>query len=713
MSQLMICGLLAGVVVAAAAFPTLAVAGLTVKASSEGFSGGLPKALADPPAPQTSWLYAGDDENSLITSFYDESRKDVPLKEIAPVMRDAIVAAEDNRFYEHNGVDLVGVIRAGVANRGDGGVQQGASTLTMQYVRQALTYNAKTNEQVLRATEDTPQRKLREMRYALAVEKKYSKAEILDRYLNLVFLGNQSYGVYAASKAYFDKEPKDLNLTEAATLAAMVKSPGTIDPTLGDKQSKQAKKRRDYVLDRMVHTKSISKKTAEKAKKKPVTLNAHRQPSDCEAVPSDKLDWGFFCDYFKDWWMKNPKFGSTPDERLNNLKTGGYVIHASLEPDLQEKAEKHIAEEQKKDSSWALGDVTLDPKTGHIRSMAINRNFSLDVSKNGPNTAGSGKGSYPNTTVPLLSGSEKGAGAGFQAGSTFKMFTMLAALKEGIPLSKKFDNPSGRYRSHIYGVGYAPTEASCGARNSDGQYAWCPGNDNPSWMAGTWDMYGGFGRSVNTYFVQLIQKVGAEKAVDMANSLGVKLRNKGDQEIENSPVRKHLWGSFTLGVVDTTALDMAEAYGTVANDGVHCDPLPVLDMKDSKGNKVNVQPECDRVLSPEVARAAADAARCPPGDKAQAGKCHDGTFRDGEKIVKRPLAGKTGTTQGNMASWFIGMTPNVVSAGFIADPDARKRELPGAKYHEMPHRAVCKTIVDALEGMPVENFVKPTGKLTH
>ncbi|ADD40766.1 transglycosylase domain-containing protein [Stackebrandtia nassauensis] len=702
------CGLFAGVVVAASAFPSLAVVGLTAKASSDGFEG-LPTELQDPPAPQTSWLYANDGE-TLITSFYDESRKEVDLDDIAPVMQKAIIAAEDNRFYEHNGVDLVGVIRAGVANQGGGEVSQGASTLTMQYVRQALTYNAKTNQDVLEATEDTPQRKLREMRYAAAVEKQYSKKEILERYLNLVFLGNQSYGVYAASQAYFSKDPSELELQEAAMLAALPKAPGTIDPSLGEKENKKAKERRNYVLDRMVKTKAISKKQADKAKKTDLDLKPSNQPSDCTAVPQDRKDWGFFCDFFKDWWMNNPQFGSTKDERLNNLKTGGYVIKTTLDPDLQEKAQKEVTKRQKKDSSWALGDVTLDPKTGSVKSMAINRDFSLDISKNGPNSGGSGKGTYPATTVPLLSGGSGKAGAGFQAGSTFKMFTMLAALKQGKSLKTTYDNPKGDYPSKIYGVGYNPTESSCGKRNADGQYAWCPGNDNPKWMAGKADMYRGFGRSVNTYFVQLLEDVGAENAVDMAKSLGIDLRGKGDQENDENPRKKHLWGSFTLGVSDTTVMDVAEAYGTVANDGIHCDPLPVKSMTDSKGNKVDAKPECERVISSDVARAAADAARCPVGDQAQSGKCQDGTFRDGHKIVGRPMAGKTGTTQSNQASWFVGMTPNIVSAGFIADPDVRSKSLPQS-YHNLPHEAVSHTMKAALEGEPVENFKKPTGKL--
>ena len=713
-SALLICGLLAGLVVAAAAFPALAVIGLTAKASADGFED-LPDTLAEPPTPQTTFVYANDGK-TLITSFYDESRKLVTLDQISPVMIDAIIAAEDTRFYEHNGVDLFGVIRAGVANQGSGEVEQGASTLTMQYVRQALTYNATTNEEILEATEDTPQRKLREMRYAIAVEKEMTKEQILEQYLNLVFLGNHSYGIYAASHAYFDKEPADLTLPEAALLAALPKAPGTIDPTLDNKEAGEAAKgRRDYVLDGMVKTGAITRAEADEAKASEVELHVQKQPSECVSVPSKHLDWGFFCDYVKQWWMNNSSFGKTKDERLAKLKQGGYKIITSLDPELQKQAQKHVLDGQSKNSPWALGTVTIDPGTGHIRAMALNRDYKLDDSDNGPNSdpnkAGM-KGSYPATTVPLLTGADEvdsEAGAGFQAGSTFKMFTMVAALNEGMPLSTTYKNHSP-YTSKIYDTGYEPGPASCGKRLASGAYAWCPRNDNPSWMDITADMWKGFGRSINTYFVQLIEKVGADKAVAMARSMGIDFRNSGDL---NQEKKGDTWGSFTLGVADTTALDLAEAYGTIAAEGKHCSPLPVMTIQDPNGNQIDAaEPDCEQVISRDVAHAAADAMRCPVGDQSFYGKCNGATYPAGHQIVNRPLIGKTGTTDNNQASWYVASTPNATSAGFIADPDYRNRQL--ASYqHEIPHNAVSHTLVDATKDLEVEDFKKPPESIVY
>ena len=252
-TSLLICGLLAGVVVAAAAFPVVAMSGLAAKASADAFDD-LPTQLDVVPPPQISYVYAADGK-TLLAMLYDENRRNVGIGDIAPVMQQAIVAAEDTRFYEHHGVDMKGVARAMVANHNaDGQVSQGASTLTMQYVRQALAYSSRTNEEIVEATEQTPARKLREMKYALALEKKYDKKDILDRYLNISSFGHGAYGIYAASEVYFGKDPRSLTLPEAALLAGLVKAPSSFDPADPDPAKRAAAlQRREYVLRQMVN----------------------------------------------------------------------------------------------------------------------------------------------------------------------------------------------------------------------------------------------------------------------------------------------------------------------------------------------------------------------------------------------------------------------------------------------------------------------------
>src|SRR2546429_378753 len=227
-STLLICGLLAGVVVATAVFPVVAIVGLAAKTGADEFDK-LPTQLLAVQSPQISYVYASD-RKTLISTFYDEDRRDVPLSAVAPVMRQAIVAAEDMRFYEHHGVDVKGVARAYVANRSAGETAQGASTLTMQYVRLTLEYSTSSPQDVVDATADTVARKVREMRYALALEQQLTKDQILERYLNMAPFGHGAFGIYAAAEVYFNKPPKDLTLGEAALLAGLGKAPGTHHP---------------------------------------------------------------------------------------------------------------------------------------------------------------------------------------------------------------------------------------------------------------------------------------------------------------------------------------------------------------------------------------------------------------------------------------------------------------------------------------------------
>jgi membrane peptidoglycan carboxypeptidase len=247
-ASLLICGLLAGVVVAAAAFPAVAMSGLAAKAGAETFDK-LPSELTVKKAPQISYVYASDGK-TLLATMYDENRRDIPLKDVPPVMQKAMIAAEDHGFYEHNGVDMKGIARAFVANNSAGETQQGASTLTMQYVRMAIAYSATHPQDVVAATEDTGARKMREMRYAMQLDADLSKEEILERYLNIAPFGNGAYGVFAASQVYFGKHPRDLKIEEAAMLAGMVKAPSAFDPTTRNGYP-HAVERRNYVIRNM------------------------------------------------------------------------------------------------------------------------------------------------------------------------------------------------------------------------------------------------------------------------------------------------------------------------------------------------------------------------------------------------------------------------------------------------------------------------------
>ncbi|GIG67457.1 penicillin-binding protein [Phytomonospora endophytica] len=649
-------GVIAGLLVAVMLFPLVALGGLTVKSSVDDLQN-VSESLAMDPPPQTTYVYANDGK-TLLSMFYDEFRRYVPLSDIAPVMQQAIVSSEDSRFWVHNGVDLKGIVRAMTANHSAGEVSQGASTLTMQYVRGALKQSAKSDEEVFAATDRTSERKIREMRLAVQIEEELTKDEILERYLNQVYFGHNAYGIYAAAYIYYSKSPRDLTLPEAAMLAGLVQAPSSYDPAVTDKSA--ATNRRNYVIDQMVELGYVPAAEAEVIKAEKIKLKLRNPVNSCMIPKKKDKGYGFFCDYVRHWWRGQKAFGETPRERETNLRQGGYTVITSLDPDTQEAAQKEVDKSERKTSQFAIGVTSVEPGTGRVTAMATNRRFSLDQSKNldhsNPVARADGvKGNYPNTVNPLMGGGDL---AGYQAGSTFKMFTMLAALDSGMKLNHTIQSPNRVVTK--YPVASGP--ASCGG-------LWCPSNASKG-MAGSRTMWSGFGMSVNTYFAQLIQQVGADKVVKMAERLGLRWRSSTDKYFAD-PARSSGWGSFTLGVADTTPLEMANAYATVAADGIYCKATPVLKIIDSQGRELDAgSPKCHRELDKQVARAATDAARCVTGYGASKGGC--GPWSTAPSVypkVGSPVAGKTGTTDETRAAWFVGFTPYLAAASFIADPD--------------------------------------------
>ncbi|GAA4675120.1 transglycosylase domain-containing protein [Phytohabitans rumicis] len=671
-TTLVLCGLLAGVAVAAAVFPANAIVALAAKSASDAFLD-LPSELKTPPPPQTSYVYANDGK-TLITTFYDVNRQDVPLSEVATVMQQAIVAAEDTRFFEHGGVDLRSVVRAFVANGRGGTVEQGASTLTMQYVRNVLKTDPDlTEKERQEATQDTATRKLQEMRYAVALERELSKDEILSRYLNIAYFGAGAYGIAAASMRYFGKVPAKLTLAEAALLAGLVQAPDTDSPIDGNKE--RALERRTYVLDSMVGTGAITAQQAAAAKAEALKLDPTAQPNGCSATA--KNGWGFFCDYLRQWWMTQPAFGATPQERERNLQRGGYTVVTSLDPDIQAAAQQQTLKVYGYGNKRAAPMAVVQPGTGRVLAMAVNRHYAL---KNG-------------TMNQLIAGG--GDIDGYQAGSTFKLFTMLAALESGRKLDTAFDAPAK----------FVSDYPASGPESCNGK--WCPSNANPSWMDGRRTMWTGFGRSVNTYFVWLEQQVGADKAVEMAQRLGITFRADSDANFAKDNAAG--WGSFTLGVAATTPLDLANAYATVAAEGTYCKPLPVVSITDASGAKVAAgNPSCDRVLTEDIARAATDAARCPVGQQSAFGRCDGGTATQVSTILDgRPVAGKTGSSEDASTETFVGFTPQIAVASIAANPDDPQDHVGSAIQQEVIN-AVARTMAAALEGQPEKDFTPPS-----
>ncbi|MEV1290326.1 transglycosylase domain-containing protein [Micromonospora sp. NPDC049679] len=698
-------GLIAGVVLAAVTYPLAALGGLGAKVTTGEIA--WPAELQSFSPARTSYVYAADGTTPLAI-FYEEYRRYMTLNELSPFIQQAIVASEDSRFYSHNGVDAKGIGRAFVANSQAGGVSQGGSTLTMQYVRMALRDGAETPLEAQQATQQTTARKVREMRLSMEVEKRMPKSQILERYLNSAYFGHRAYGIYAASEVFFSKHPRDLTLTEAATLAGLVKSPSEYDPATSDRQA--ATERRNYVIERMAGLGYLSPDAVTRAKAEPIKLKLTTPPSDCVSIPKKINSWGFFCDYFKNWWTSQPAFGGNAREREDKLRRGGYTVVTSIDPKMQEIAENNIGANAAIGSPFAYGLVLSEPGTGRVKAMAVNRVYSLDQGRNPMHSIPElrkqkMKGNYPNTVVPLLGGGDL---PGYQAGSTFKMFTMLAALDAGMPLSTSYDSPF-RYKS-IYDGGEGNM---CGDR-------WCPTNASGA-MTGRHAMWSGFGKSVNTYFVQLEEKVGADKVVRMAEQLGLEWRTKVDKW-NALPANAKNWGAFTLGTSDVTPLEMANAYAAIAADGRYCDASPVISITTPEGGPAMysrkdgtatpvADPKCKQVFSPDVARAATDAARCPTGDRPARGGCGGWSTADSVRgTAGRPVAGKTGTTDSTRSAWFVGYTPELAAASFAADPDNPFNAV-GDGQSKIPVDAVAHTLKDALKGQPVRQFVPPSSTM--
>ncbi|HWS32749.1 MAG TPA: transglycosylase domain-containing protein [Actinoplanes sp.] len=693
-TSLLVCGLLAGVVVAAAAFPAAALTGLAAKAGGKTFAN-LPSDLKEFSSPQITRAYASDGKTQIAV-FYDEFRSDVLLKDISPHMQNAILAAEDRKFREHNGVDLKGIARAFVSNN-QGGAQQGASTLTMQYVRMSLAYSATNPQEVIAATEDSSKRKITEMKYALQIEKQIGKDQILERYLNIAPFGNQAYGVFAASQVYFNKKPKDLTVAEAAMLAGMVKAPSSFNPTVPSGLKQITERRDNYIIPAMLSMGVITADDAEKAKKVKIPTKVKQIGRGCAWVP--KNHWGFFCDYFDRWWKSQEAFGATTYDRERRLKSGGYRIVTTLDIKGQAAARKRVAERQSDSSQNALLLAGVEPGTGKVRLLATNRKYKIDDADNPQNKLSSDpkkrakkiRGTHPNTTNPLLSGG--GDIQGYQAGSVFKIFPIIAALEAGYPLAY----PIAAQKQYISGY-RDDGPASCG-----GYY--CPKNAGGG-GEGLYNMWSAFAKSINTYFIPLQERVGSDKVIAVAKRFGVQFRDPKENELTTKEGGSASFGAFSLGVTASTPLDMANAYATLAGDGKYCVPTPVDQITTPTGEKIDIgKPHCIQATTKDVARAALDAARCPVGDSAQLGSCNGATAPGARGAVGHPIFGKSGTTDGSKTASLIVGTTKIVVAGYMANPDYPKHT--DQMDHDTINPAVWETVGDYMDGKPRQQFKKP------
>ncbi len=632
----------------------------------------LPQELRTEPLQIRSRIFAAD--GSLIATLFEQNRVPVPLNRVSAVMRQAIVAIEDSRFYSHGALDAKGTLRALVRNQTEGSVQQGGSSITQQYVKLSLIAKAETAEDRAAATAVSYQRKITELRYAIALEKEISKDQILERYLNLANFGDGAYGVQAAAQHYFRTDAADLNLPQAAMLAGLVKNPTGYDPT---NNLKRARDRRDVVLRRMQELGLITAKQTASALKTPVVDLAKIQkvPNGCAGSR-----YPFYCEYAVSKLLQNPALGANAKERDRYLKTGGLSVITSIDPRIQAAAQASINEHTKPRDTAIAAITMVEPGTGVVKAMVQSKPY--------------GNGKYQTAYNYNVEKSYPGGYGGFQNGSTMKAFTVAAAIQQGLPLSYRINSPQ---QIDLSGKRFR----TCTGYTRDPDYQ--PQNSTKS---GDLTMVEAARYSTNTYFLQLSQRTGLCAPATIAAKLGMyNAQSLGplDQVV-----------SFTLGVGYTTPLMLSNAYATFAARGKYCTPVLVTSIKDNAGKPINTPgATCRQAISPQVADGVNRVLSAVMEPGGTGGRLNFG---------KWDLAGKTGTIQDNRAVWYAGYAPNLAAASVVADANLPYTNL--MYGHTLDGRDIADptgsgtagplwktTMQKALPGLPLRRFVPPTPKI--
>jgi membrane peptidoglycan carboxypeptidase len=636
--------LLSGVLAAGISYPLVAGAGLLTNQASDGLTGASSEMLAGS-LPQTTTVT--DSRGTPIAHLFTQDRELVTAGQVAPAMVAAIVAVEDRRFFEHAGVDWAGSVRALLANTAAGDIEQGASTLTQQYVKNYTLYVLADSEaERLQAVEQTPARKLREVQMALQLERQLSKQEILTRYLDTVYWGNGAYGLVAAARTYFGVTPDRLTLAQAALLAGMVRSTAAFDPV---RRPEAALARRDLVVHLMREQSMIDDAQAQSALASPLDVVSPLQtrPNGCLGATDDS---GFFCSYVLSYLDE----AGIPEQQLER---GGYTIRTTLEPEVMAAMTASLDAEVPPDSPNAADVMSIvEPGTDAHRVVAMgsSRTYGLD--------AEAFETSYGLPYEPVNLG----------AGSVYKVFTAASALEKGLGIETMLQVPRGGYASPIYRDG--------GGRpipvQNSGNYA-----DRLS-------LADALAQSPNTAFVRLMEFTGVPDVVDMAVRLGMRslattpFVNPASGEPTDRSIaevtKAQRQASFTLGVTPTSVLELANVGATLASGGVWCPPTPIESITDAAGAPVEApEPACEQVVEPGLANSLLTGLSRddrPGGTAARAAA---------EIGWTRPMAGKTGTTQNHQSAAFLGVVPELSGAVITFDNSSNPRPLcdgPGAPF---------------------------------
>lgn len=635
---------LCGVLAAGMLIPAASVAGSTASVGMDFFEA-LPAELKQEPLSQPSTILAKD--GTKLATFYAENRTPVPLDKISKNMQEAIVSIEDERFYEHNGVDLRGIARAAAHNLTSSS-QQGASTLTQQYVNNVLInaafLNGADKSDITYSGTKNLADKLREAKLAISVEKEFTKQQILQGYLNLVLFSGTTYGVEAAAQRFFSVHAEDLNIPQSAMLAGMVQRPNTFNPITNPELTL---KRRNTVLAAMLRTDAITQKEYDKAVKTDLGLDPKELKSGCYGAPSAN----YFCDYVAHLILKDPAYGKTKEAREALLYRGGLTIKTTLDPRLQKEAEKETQKTIPADDSSDMGAaiVTVEPGTGNILAMAQNKKY----------------GSIPDnqsyTTYNFNVGQSMGGTRGFQGGSTMKPYTAIAWLEDGRKMTDTVDASRDSYPASFH------WKASCMPKGyvSLDPPGYTVGNASPGFKRRMTVDYGLYW-SINTATVAEASKLDLCKIADVTKRTG--LFNAWDD--------KPITGanpSFVIGSVNITPLAQATAFATFANKGEYCENRALESVTDAAGNSYKVPGiSCEQVIEPDVINTLNGTLKRIAGTRVAKGR------------ISEPIAGKTGTNNSASSTWFVGYTTGTSTASwtgrFTGNQSTKGETINGKTY---------------------------------
>lgn len=638
---------LCGALVAGIFIPTTAVAASGANQIFDTLED-LPDELETGPLDEGSKIYSADGQ--LIASFYAENRIPVTLDKISPHMQDAIIAIEDNRFYDHGGVDIKGVARA-VASNLTKDSTQGASTLTMQYVNnvlidQGISEGKSADELTVSGTKNITD-KIREAKLALAVEKQFSKDEILEGYLNIVLFSGRTYGVEAAAQTFFGVPAAELNIAQSAMLAGMVQSPNNFNPLTNPEGTRD---RRDAVLAAMLRYDKITQQEHDDAVASDLQLNP--QPaarSGC--IGADMAD--YFCSYVEQVVLASEEFGPDETARAKLLARGGLTITTTLDSRLQEQAQAQIEAQVPTGDASGAGSamVSVEPGTGKILAMAQNTKYTPEE--------GSG-----NTQLNFNVDSDMGGTAyGFQPGSTMKPFTTVAWLENGGSIDDVIDASRTSYPG-----GY-DWNASC--LPEDAYFDEWKFKNAQEGYERSMTVGDGLTWSVNSATVAQASELDLCDISDAATRMGVHRAVDGEPLEVNNP-------SFVLGGQEVAPLTMAAAFATFASGGEYCEPIALTQVSDSRGQSYSVPEEkCSRAISEDVAKEVSE----PLQKLVESGP-------GGISPLGVPAAAKTGTTDVSEQTWTVGYTQGISTASWVGNWTSY------SSLNDLPINGVSRTYVD-------------------